>query len=82
MADNSVSLVTRVMLWAPPRTCSTAILKCLTSVPNSQMWCEPFLYTDFCGVDGNHSEAYSHWLELKGVKDFEADLSKTEGTCV
>ena len=44
------------------------------------MWCEPFLFTDFCGVDGYHREAYLHWLkEYKGVKDFEADLSKIEG---
>ncbi|XP_072027778.1 uncharacterized protein [Amphiura filiformis] len=34
--------IARVILWCVPRTCSTAFLKCMTYVPDSQVWYEPY----------------------------------------
>ncbi|XP_072019651.1 uncharacterized protein [Amphiura filiformis] len=72
--------VTRVMMWCPPRSTSTAILKCLTYVPNSQVWCEPFLFADHCGPDGNFRTEFMQWLkDLWGVNDSLAEIKKIKG---
>ncbi|XP_072016859.1 uncharacterized protein [Amphiura filiformis] len=34
--------IIRVMLWSVPRSVSTSFLKCMTSVPDSKTWHEPF----------------------------------------
>lgn len=72
--------VTRVMFWCPPRSTSTAILKCLTYVPNSQVWCEPFLFADYCGPDGTFRLEFMQWLrESWGVDDALETIKKIPG---
>ncbi len=41
-ATQETSDITRVILWALPRSVSTSFLKCMTKMPNSEMWFEPF----------------------------------------
>ena len=47
----ATSDVVRVKLWCVPRSTSTDILKCMTYVPNLQVWFEPYqmgyLYSKF-----------------------------------
>ena len=35
--------ITRVILWSSPRSTSTAFLKCMSGVPDIQLWLEPYL---------------------------------------
>ncbi|XP_072028553.1 uncharacterized protein [Amphiura filiformis] len=46
----------RVMLWCVPRSTSTAFLKCMTYVPNSQVWLEPYLMHYLFSSHGNNRE--------------------------
>ncbi|XP_072027724.1 uncharacterized protein [Amphiura filiformis] len=42
------------MLWCVPRSVSTSFLKCMTNVPNSQMWYEPYIMTLECSNYGKY----------------------------
>ncbi|XP_071479209.1 uncharacterized protein, partial [Diadema antillarum] len=35
----------RVLLWSVPRAGSTALAKCLTAIPESEVWYEPYFYS-------------------------------------
>ena len=42
-STEDTSDIVRVILWCVPRSTSTAFLTCMTHVPNSQMWYEPYI---------------------------------------
>ncbi len=43
MADETPSGPLKVYLWTTPRTVSTSFLKCMTNVPDTVAWHEPYL---------------------------------------
>ena len=80
MDVNTTGSVTRVMLWCPPRSVSTAILKCLTYVPKLQAWCEPFIFADYCAPDGNFRDEFMAWLkEAWGVDNALETIKQIQG---
>ncbi|XP_072028015.1 uncharacterized protein [Amphiura filiformis] len=46
--------IIRVMLWSVPRSVSTSFLKCMTNVPNSQTWYEPYWMAFWFSNYGKH----------------------------
>ena len=56
----ATSDVVRVKLWCVPRSTSTAILKCMTYVPNSQVWFEPYLTGYFYSKFGKYRNAMAN----------------------
>ena len=74
--------VTRVMLWCPPRSGSTAFLKCLTSVPNLQAWCAPFVFANFCALDGNFRNEFEGWLRQAWGVDTSEVISQISGKVI
>ncbi|XP_072021777.1 uncharacterized protein [Amphiura filiformis] len=60
----------RVMLWSLPRSVSTSFLKCITNVPNSQTWYEPYLMASHFSNYGKHrKDLVSTLQDAWGVKD-------------
>ena len=47
----------RVILWAIPRTLSTAFLKCMSGIPNSMMFYEPYTSAHLFGPDQPYGDA-------------------------
>ncbi|XP_022110219.1 branched-chain-amino-acid aminotransferase-like protein 1 [Acanthaster planci] len=47
----------RVILWALPRTLSTAFLKCMSGVPDSKMFYEPYTAAYLFGPDRPYADA-------------------------
>ena len=61
---------TRVMLWCVPRTVSTSFLKCMTSVPNSQCWYEPYLMACYFSKYGkNRNYVLSQMQQKWGAEE-------------
>ena len=68
--------VVRVILWCIPRTTSTSFLKCMTYVPNSQVWYEPFVFWDMYSKYGEKRESMVSLLrEIWGVDEGELTAS-------
>ena len=44
----------KVILWSTPRSISTALTKCLSFVPDSVIWYEPYLGAMRCGLDARY----------------------------
>ncbi|XP_072024659.1 uncharacterized protein [Amphiura filiformis] len=66
--DNSD--IIRVMLWSLPRSVSTSFLKCITNVPNSQTWYEPYYMAFHFSNYGKHRKALIGTLQdVWGVTD-------------
>ncbi|XP_072045577.1 uncharacterized protein [Amphiura filiformis] len=68
------SATNRVYMWTMPRTTSTAVLKCLTKVPNSLIWCEPHVWGNYFAPDAHLTDFKQWFKESWGVdeKDIEA----------
>ncbi len=64
--------ITRVILWALPRSVSTSFLKCMTTMPNSEVWFEPFwmarAYSNY-GKPNRREERIRVLRELWGAKE-------------
>ncbi|XP_072045578.1 uncharacterized protein [Amphiura filiformis] len=71
--DDHVNHVNRVFIWCTPRSVSTAVLKSISKVPNSQMWCEPFCFANYCAPDGNYKEFMQWFKDSWGVDENEID---------
>ena len=67
--------VVRVKLWCVPRSTSTAILKCLTYVPNIQVWFEPYLSGYFHSKFGKYRNAMADYISSKWKIDVN-DIDK------
>ncbi len=81
----SKSEITRVMLWCMPRSMSTAFLKCMTYVPGTQAWYEPYLTCHIYSRYERHRKTmYDFWRQHQGadvnpdnddhLKDIEGNL--------
>lgn len=60
MSESSQS---RVILWGVPRSVSTSFLKCMTSVEDSIVWHEPYLYANMTGTDGTNTAYFKSKME-------------------
>ena len=67
----------RHQLWCVPRTTSTSFLKCMTHVPNSQVWYEPFGHWDLYSSHGKKRDAMIGILREYWEPD-EADEKKND----
>ena len=60
----------RVILWSTPRSVSTSFLKCMTAVPDSQMWYEPFTMAKYFSHDSPYrDEIFPLLCNRWGAKD-------------
>ena len=68
--------VIRVILWCVPRSTSTAFLTCMTHVPNSQMWYEP--YNACCQLGKHRKDCIEFNGQIWGTKaeDFTSGSGK------
>ncbi len=80
---------TCVMLWCIPRLVSTSFLKCMTNVPNSQCWYEPYLMAcDFSKYGKNRKEVLAEmqdkWIadESGTIDMFASEHAEIKGKCV
>ena len=48
--------LTKVNLWCVPRAVSTSFLKCMTYVPDSQVWLEPYQSIRLFSKCGQHRD--------------------------
>ncbi|XP_072051066.1 uncharacterized protein [Amphiura filiformis] len=74
--------ITRVMLWAIPRSTSTAFLKCMTYVPDTLAWYEPYWQCFHYSKYGIHRQnIYDFKRKYKGadVKLNDNHLRDIEG---
>ncbi|XP_072030048.1 uncharacterized protein [Amphiura filiformis] len=74
--------IARVILWCVPRTCSTAFLKCMTYVPDSQVWYEPYLmgfhFSDFAHRKTSIALLRDYWggdIKEDDENDFTSGIS-------
>ncbi len=74
---------TRVMLWCLPRSVSTSFLKCMTNVPNSQCWYEPYLMACYFSKYGKNRKHLLAEIEGKwgaeGSQTADTFASEIEG---
>ncbi|XP_072051111.1 uncharacterized protein [Amphiura filiformis] len=81
-AVNTKNDITRVMLWCIPRSTSTAFLKCMTYVPNTLAWYEPYITCYIYSKYGIHRKnVFEFWRKIQGVdiKDNDDHLLDIEG---
>ncbi|XP_072024357.1 uncharacterized protein [Amphiura filiformis] len=74
--------ITRVMLWATPRSTSTAFLKCMTYVPDTLAFCEPYWQCHRYSKDAvNRQTIYEFKRKYQGAgfKDNDDHLRGIEG---
>ena len=69
----ATSDVVRVKLWCVPRSTSTVFLKCMTYVPDSQVWYEPYLMGYFYSKYGKHRS---------GIAKIASDLWKIDESLI
>ncbi|XP_072027780.1 uncharacterized protein [Amphiura filiformis] len=71
--------LTRVILWSIPRSSSTAFLKCLTYVPDTQVWFEPYLSNYYFYKFGNIRQSYvkvTNELWGANIRDMDEDFTQ------
>ncbi|XP_072050910.1 uncharacterized protein [Amphiura filiformis] len=73
-----------IMLWSPPRSVSTSLLKGITNVANSQAWHEPYWMTFQCSNYGKHRKAALSmlsraWVDKHGEVDTDSIGSEIAG---
>ena len=60
---------TRVMLWCIPRSVSTSFLKCMTNVPSSQCWFEPYLMACCFSKYGKYRKRFLASMQSRGAEE-------------